>query len=421
MAETEAPMQYEYRRDRAASGTSARYRYTARDMQGKLLRGTADAASYEALYVHLRSQGLFLEKATRLEGERRKVLRPKELATFCQELASLLKAGVNLIRALTILAQEEDLPPRLAIVYNNILAEVRKGVSLSVAMETQQIFPELMLGMIRAGEGNGDLDGVTARLAEHYTREHRLRTQVRSAMTYPIILAAVALIAVVIIFTFVLPEFDDLFAGMEDLPAFTVALMAISGFLVQRWYLALGGAVLLVMLIRVLLQVPPVGLALDRWKLKTRFLGLGKLNSVICTARFARTVSSLYTSGISLVDSLQTARKTIGNRYLARQFDAVVTKMCNGDTLASSLRIVDGLQKRLCSTIQVGEETGHLDTMLDAVAGTMEYDSEQASKRMVMVLEPLLIVFMALMVGVIMIGVMAPIIQSYGAIGSASY
>lgn len=417
----QAPAQYEYKRDMTVSGARARYRYTAKNMEGKTFRGIQEASGYDALYAQLRSQDLFLQDATRLEGEKVKRLKAKELAPFCQELANLLGAGVNLIRALTIITQEEDLPKKQVVIYENILAEVRKGVNLSTAMEQQGVFPDLMLGMIRAGEGNGTLDLVTARLANHYTREHKLTQQVKSAMTYPIILAVVALIAVVIIFTFVLPEFDDLFAGMDNLPGFTVALMAISDFLVQRWYLALGGVILLVVLARTLLRIPTLRLAMDKWKIKTRFMGIGRLNSIICTARFARTISSLYSSGMPLASALQTARETIGNRYLANQFDAVVSKVYSGETLSGALRDVDGMQRKLCSTIQVGEETGRLDAMLDSIADTMEYESEQATKRLVTLLEPLLIIIMALVVGVIMIGVMMPIIGSYGAIEGSNY
>jgi len=395
---------------------SRRWRYTAVDLEGRLHRGVAEARDYNALYNRLRAGELYLQTAVPEAGRNRRLLKAKELSAFCQELSTLLGAGVNVVRALTIITQEEDLPASLRNLYNGLLAEVRKGSSLSAAAEAYGVFPDLMIGMLRAGEENGDLAGVTARLAVHFTKEYKTRQQVYSALMYPCVLAVLALGAVVILFTFVLPEFDDLFAGMESLPAFTVALMEISHFLTGQWYAALIGAVILVVAVRAVFAIPQVELAWDRWKLKTRLLGLGRINSVICTARLARTISSLYGSGVPLVSALQTARDTIGNRYIAGQFDGVVARVRTGESLSSALGQVDGLQRKLQGTIQVGEETGRLGPMLDSAAENMEYDSEQASKRLVTVLEPVLIVFMALMVGIIIIGVMLPIINSYGAI-----
>lgn len=344
----------------------------------------------------------------------------KELSVFCKELSNLLGAGVNLVRALTILTQE-DLPRRQRVVFERILKEVRAGTSLSTAMERQGVFPDLMLGMLRSAEGNGNLAGVTERLASYYTRAYKLSQQIRAAMTYPGFLAAVALVAVLAIFTVILPRFEELFDGMEALPALTMTLMTVSNFLVSRWYAALGGIALLAVLIHMLLSIPAVALRLDKWKLKTGLLGIGKLNSAICTARFARTICSLYSSGMPLDAALQMARETVGNRYLASQLDEVAAGVCRGEPLSVSLRKVDGLQRKLCGVVQVGEETGRLDSMLSFIADTMEYDSGMAGKRLVTLFEPMMIIFMALLVGVIMLGVMYPIIGSYGAIASFGY
>jgi len=407
--------------DNPKPAASRRWRYTAVDLEGNLHKGAAEARDYDALYARLRQEDLYLQTAVREGGEgRRPLLKAKELASLCQELSTLLDAGVNVVRALTIVSQEESLPKPLREIYGGLLAEVRKGNSLSSAAEGQGVFPDLMTGMLRAGEENGDLPGVTARLAAHYTQEHKTRQQVVSAMMYPCFLAVLAMGAVIVIFTFVLPEFEDLFAGMESLPAFTVGLMALSGFLTRRWYAAVAGVAALAVLIRILFAVPRIRLAWDRWKLKTRLLGLGRICSVICTARLARSVSSLYSSGVPLVAALQTARDTVGNRYIAGQFDGVVARVRTGESLSASLGEVDGLQRKLRGIIQVGEETGRLGPMLDSAADNMEYDSQQAAKRLVAILEPVLIVIMALAVGVIIIGVMLPIINSYGAIeGSA--
>ena len=190
--------------------------------------------------------------------------------------------------------------------------------------------------------------------------------------------------------------------------------MAFSDFMVTKWYLLLLGLAALAAALRALLRSPSVRLALDRCRLTMPVFG--RLHRIICTARFARTISSLYASGLPIITALQTARDTIGNAYIASQFDAVLAQVRSGVSLSAALESVDGFQRKLCSSIAVGEETGQLDSMLDSIADSMEYDAQQASRRMMTILEPMLIVLMAFVVGFIIIAVMSPIIGSYSAI-----
>lgn len=417
---TGIPRQDETNPGSAASSSKTRYRYTAKNMEGKIFRGTVQASDYDELYTLLRNQNLYLQRAIRLRETKNKPLTSSQLAGFCQALSNLLGSGVSLAPALRILS-DDDLPKKQTALYQNILTDVSNGKYLWQAIEAQKIFPDLMVGILRSAEDNGDLPGATARLANHYTREHRLTRQIRSAMTYPFILAVMMLISLIVIFTFILPEFGTLFSEADTLPFFTRALMAVSGFLVNRWYYAMGGAVLLALLVRILLRAPSVRLQLDKWKLKTRFLGIGKLTSSICTARFARTICNLYSGGVPMVSAIRTASGTLGNRYLASQFEAVALNVNNGRSFVASLRDVDGLHRKLYGVIQVGMKTGHLDDMLDFIAESMEYDSDQASKRLVTLIEPVLIIIMSVIVGAVMIGVMYPIIGSYGAIWGSGY
>ena len=336
---------------------------------------------------------------------------------FQREKLTLLASGVSLVRALTIISQDEGISAGLRRIYESVLSEVRKGSSLSAALEAQQVFPTLMLGMIRAGEGSGKLDQVAERLAIHYEKAHQMNQQVKSALMYPMILAILAVAVVIVIVTFVLPQFSDLFSTMDSLPGVTLALMAFSNFMVTKWYLMILGVAAVVVVIRTLLRIPAVRLEMDRRKLKMPVFG--PLNQVICTARFARTISSLYSSGLPIVTALQTARDTIGNAYIISQFDDVLVQVRSGVSLSAALENVDGFQRKLCSSIAVGEETGRLDSMLDSIADSMEYDAQQASKRMMTILEPMLIVLMAFVVGFIIIAVMSPIIGSYSAIESS--
>lgn len=406
--------------NRRPSGGHTLFRYTAKDIDGRTVRGTMEAADYDALYAQLLEQGLYPQRVSGRGADRRpRTLRPQELSDLCRQLSTLLASGVSLVRALTIISQDEGISAGLRRVYESVLSEVRKGSSLSDALEAQQVFPTLMLGMIRAGEGSGRLDRVAERLAVHYEKAHQMNQQVKSALMYPMILAvlSVAVVIVIVIVTFVLPQFSDLFSTMDSLPAVTLALMAFSDFMVTKWYLLLLGLAALAAALRALRRSPSVRLALDRGKLTMPVFG--QLHRIICTARFARTISSLYASGLPIITALQTARDTIGNAYIASQFDAVLAQVRSGVSLSAALESVDGFQRKLCSSIAVGEETGQLDSMLDSIADSMEYDAQQASRRMMTILEPMLIVLMAFVVGFIIIAVMSPIIGSYSAIESS--
>ncbi|RGT07421.1 type II secretion system F family protein [Dorea formicigenerans] len=396
----------------------ARFKYVAKDMSGKIHKGTVEAASENALTQQLREENLYLVEAKDLNGAKKhKKLKAKQLAAFCRELSTLLASGVTLVRALDIISEQEGINKDERDIYKDVLQDLKRGISLSDAMESKECFPDLMIGMIRSGEGSGNLDLVTQRLSIQYEKDYKLTQQVKSAMTYPCILLVLCVVIVILIVTFILPQFQSLFDQMESLPMITNILIAVSNFLVQKWYIALLIVAVIVALIRIIVGIPSVRRSVD-W-MKVHMWGFGKLFKVVYTARFVRTLSSLYSSGMPLVSAVGVAAKTIGNGYVESQFDEVITMVRGGVPLSQGLREVDGLLKKLSSTILVGEESGRLDVMLDSIAETLEADAEQATKRMVTLLEPILIIFMALIVGCIMIGVMLPIYQSYSAIENA--
>ena len=396
----------------------ARFKYVAKDMSGKVHKGTVEAASENALTQQLREENLYLVEAKDLNGAKKhKKLKAKQLAAFCRELSALLASGVTLVRALDIISEQEGMNKDERDIYKDVLQDLKRGISLSDAMESKECFPDLMIGMIRSGEGSGNLDLVTQRLSVQYEKDYKLTQQVKSAMTYPCILLVLCVVIVILIVTFILPQFQSLFDQMESLPMITNILIAVSNFLVQKWYIALLTVAVIVALIRIIVGIPAVRRGVD-W-MKVHMWGFGKLFKVVYTARFARTLSSLYSSGMPLVSAVGVATKTIGNGYVESQFDEVITMVRGGVPLSQGLREVDGLLKKLSSTILVGEESGRLDVMLDSIAETLEADAEQATKRMVTLLEPILIIFMALIDGCIMIGVMLPIYQSYSAIENA--
>ena len=393
----------------------ARFRYTAKSMDGKTKRGTMEALTENAMIQELKSQGLFLVEAKNLtEAKGYKKLNAKQLAGFCKELSTLLASGVSLVRALDIISDQEGIDPKEREIYRAVLLDLRKGIGLSDAMESKKCFPDLMIGMIRAGEGSGNLDQVTERLTLQYEKDYKLTQQVKSAMTYPVVLLVLCVAIVILIVTFILPQFQSLFDQMDSLPVPTEILIAISDFLVQKWYAALLIVFTVFMLIRIIMAIPAVRRQIDYRKVHMPVFG--KLFKIIYTARFARTLSSLYSSGMPIATALGIAGNTIGNSYVEGQFEQVVALVRSGIPMSQALREVAGLQKKLASTILVGEESGRLDVMLDSIALSLEADAEEATKRMVTLMEPLLIMMMAVIVGFIMIAVMLPIYESYSAI-----
>ena len=397
----------------------ANFRYVAKSMDGKTVRGTMEAAGESSLLQQLKEQGLFLVEAKDKDNTKKyKKFASAQLAGLCREMSALLVSGISMVRALEIISEEEGISKAQKEVYTDILIDLKRGVSLSEAMEARGCFPDLMLGMVRSGEGSGTIDMVMNRLAKHYDRESRLNRQVQSAMTYPVVLLVMCVLVVILIMTFILPQCEELFLAMETLPMPTMILMAVSDFLIQDWYVALFVLFVGGVFLRIVSKIYQVRRILDYGKIHMPVAG--KLNKVIYTARFARTLSSLYSSGMPIVAALETAGATVGNVYVEEQFQQVGTTVRSGVPLSQALREVDGFVLKLSSAILVGEESGRLDSMLESTAITMEEEAEAATKRLVTLLEPVLICFMAILVGFIIIAVMLPIYESYATIEGAA-
>lgn len=398
----------------------ANYRYTAKTIEGKKRSGVLEAADETELYVKLREEGLYLLKSsTKTKKKAVRRIRSKALTEFSRELGTLLQSGVSLVRALHIISQEETIKPWQREIYLNILMLIRQGIPLSDAMEQQEgVFPELMIYMYRSAEMSGNIDQVALRMANHYDKEHRLNSKITSAMIYPAVILFFCTIAVIVLVTFVIPMFSSLFEMMDTLPLPTQIVLAISDAFQNYWYLILGGVVLLVVFFRWLFRIPAVRLWKDRLKVRVPYFG--KLLSIIYTARFTRTLSSLYSSGLPIVSALQVGRKTVGNTYLESQFEGAISEVRGGGSLSTALGNIQGFSNRLPSTVMVGEETGRLDTMLNSVSDDLDYSAEVSINRLVALLEPALLLVMALIVGLILFSVLLPIINSYGAIENSA-
>jgi len=395
------------------------FKYKAKDEKGKVISGTMVATSDQDLYAKLKEDKKFLlESKEVVEKVSSRRIKSDALAEFARNLGQMVGSGISLVRALRIISEDESIKPKQRDIYAAVLKQVLAGVALSDALQAQgDSFPPLLINMFRSAESSGNLDQVALQMADYYDKEYRLNQKIKSAMAYPKLLCVMIVAVVAVIMGYVIPQFQSLFAQMEQLPITTTILLGISNFVKNRWYVIIAVGFVLYVIYRVLISMPPVKLFLA--KLELHMPKIGYLRRIIYTARFSRTLSSLYSAGISVLSCIEIAKTTIGNAYIEKQFETVFADIKGGESMSAAVEKVDGFTQKLPASISVGEETGALDKMLVALASQMEYDSDQAIQRMVGMLEPLMIVVMALVVGFIMIAVIQPIYGSYDAIASS--
>ena len=396
------------------------YKYTARNSIGKKISGKMQANDEMDLQARLKTDNLYLESANEVtKRASQKRIRADRISDFSRSIGQLVGAGVSLVRALRIICDDETLRQKERTLYADVLKQVRTGVSLSEAMAMEgSAFPPMMINMFRSAEASGTLEATAKQMAEYYSKEYKLNKKLKSSMTYPKILGVLMVVVLIIIMGYVIPQFEDLFAQMESLPVTTEILLGISDFVAQKWYLLILFGVIGFIMFKLLFSIPAVHYLKD--KIKIKLPKIGKLMRIIYTARFARTLASLYNAGLPIISCLSIARDTIDNRYIEAQFESVIKDVQAGQNLSDALAKVDGFTKKLVSSVVVGEETGTLDEMLNSAADQLEYDSEMAIQGMVSMLEPMIIVVLAVLVGFIIISIIQPIYGSYDAIANSA-
>lgn len=340
---------------------------------------------------------------------RKKKRCPAELPEFCDHIGAMLSVGIPLAEAMEILQNSTE-NRRMQALYQNMEQLMQRGFAFSKAAEETGQFPELLLHMFYAAEAGGHLERTVNRMAVYYRKEHKIKSQIRQAVLYPKILCIMSLVCVLLVFLVVMPTVEPLFQEME-LPVLTKILFGISDLLKHHGILCLGLLVLGYGLLRVVLKKAAVVRLLDWFKVSIP--GLRTQMRVIYTSRFARSESGLYTSGVPMVEGLEIAAKTIGNRYIEEQFSHVMDLVRGGASLSSAVKTVDGFDKKLASVMFVGEETGKMDEMLDRIAENYEHDAETAMNRLVSMIEPGMIVVMGLVIAMILLGIMMPMWSMY--------
>ncbi len=391
------------------------FRYKAQDSLGRLVNGVSFAGGEGELHHKLKAEGLLLLSCRPCYAiSSRFTLKPSVLADFNRQLGQLLGSGISVVRSIRIMLRDEALRPRQRAIYEDLLRLIRQGRPISDALEAQGAFPPLMISMYRAAEAGGSLDKTASRLAVKYEREHRLNLKVKNATAYAKVLGVLTFFVLIVMFAIVLPRFEIIFADAK-LPASTRLLLAVRDIFKYHAPVVLLGASAAIFAVKALAKLRSVSLLLDKAKLRLPIIG--RLLQSIYTSRFARTLSSLYAAGLPIVPALQTAVSTVGNEYIKRQFDAVISEVRTGGSLSSALERVGGFSVKMSVSVRIGEESGTLELMLSSLSEVLEYEAEASLTRLVSFLEPVMIVIMALIVGFIVIAIITPVFSGYSALG----
>jgi type IV pilus assembly protein PilC len=359
----------------------------------------------------------FATSAAAIGGRKRRrtfgrPINTKGLAVFTRQLATLVKAGMPILRSLEVLARQEKRPAFKAAV-EDIAETIRSGGNFSDGLAAHEnVFDRLYVNMVKAGEAGGVLDTVLDRLAVFMEKAERIAGKVKSAMVYPIIIVCVAGGIVSVLMVFVIPKFQDIFSGLlkgKSLPALTQALMDMSGFIKNHFGIALGGIAAFVVAFR-LFRKTKLGARLIDWLLINMPV-FGELFLKAAIARFTRTFGTLLASGVPILQALIITRDTSGNVHVANAINVVHDRVKEGDNVAKPLESTHIFPGMVTSMIEVGEETGALPDMLVRIADTYDEEVDNAVAGLTSIIEPIMIVFMAVIVGTIVVALFLPMVS----------
>lgn len=383
------------------------FSYVATDVNGKKLKGKEMAEDAAELIDKLRQKGLFCTSYKDLTaGKANDVkfkFKTKDLSFFCRQLAAMLTSGVSLVKSLHILQSQTE-NKKMKAVLLDIYEEVQKGRSFSEAIATKPgVFPGLFVSMVGAGEASGNLDMIMNRVSEHYAKDSKTQNKIKGAMIYPIVLLTLLVVMMVAMFTFIMPMFRGLMMEGDEIPPLSAAMFAISDFFINQWYILVIALIAIVITFRIILTTPASKLKWDEMLL--RLPKVGGLLRTIYTARFARTMSNLFASGLQMVDCIEKSVGTLGNTYIIKSFEDVIENVKRGEALSVAIGRINVFEGMFVSIVYVGEESGTLDQILEKSSDYYDDEADSAVSSMVSLLEPVMIILMGLMVGCILAGV----------------
>jgi len=396
------------------------YAYRGKDIvSGRSCRGVIQAIDRSSALAELKQQYI----VTDIQEQRETVwnkefyigspVKNEQFVVFCRQFATMIRAGISIVDATSVLAAQCESKP-LAKTLHEVNAELRKGNTFSGAISAYpRIFPTIFVHMIRAGEESGSMEDTLERLAVYFERAHFTREKVKSAMTYPAIVSIMAVFVVIFLLKFIIPRFQTMFTQLGgDLPAITRFTLSLSRSIEERWYIWLMVMVWIVAVIYLLLRWERGAYAWDYIKLKVPVFGL--LNRKSAIAQMTRTLSSLYASAVPVLQSLAIVEKVVGNKVIGATIRECQISLRQGRPLSEPLKQSWIFPPLVTQLILVGEETGSIDTMLGKVADFYESDVENSVDKLKQLIEPIMIVLLAGVVGFIMASIMIPMLSLYG-------
>lgn len=379
--------------------------YTATDVQGNTVKNARmQAEDVNDFLDKINEKGLFCSsyKETNSKGDKNLYkFKTKELSFNCRQLSAMIGSGLTLVKALDILYKEQPKEGSKRV-FREVYEEVQKGRSFSDALRMQDgAFPDFFISMIAAGEASGQLDVIMKRLEDHYAKEGTLANKIRGALIYPIILVVLLVAVVIILCLTVLPTFRDM-AG-DNVNAIAKFLFAFSDSMKYHWYIYILVIGLIIFTIIYLMKIESVKYKWDKFILKIPMVG--KLLVKVYTGRFARTLSNLYSSGIPMVEALERSSRILSNSYVVKSFETVVDEVKQGDQLSAAIQRTGIFESMFTSIIFVGEESGALDTILSKTSDYYEEESDSAITQLVGMIEPIMLILMGLVIGLVLAGI----------------
>lgn len=394
------------------------FQYTVRDATGNMRTGTSEAENQDILKRRLQEQGFQVNDVKQTGKSKTKnaasgygKVKLKDLSIFCRQFSTMIDAGVSLVRSLDVLGEQTQ-NPKLKRILREIQVEVESGQQLSKAMQKYpKVFSNLFVGLIRAGEVGGVLEEALQRLSGFLEKDMELRRKVKAALTYPIIVVIVAITIVLFLCTYIVPKFIDLFKdlGVKELPAMTQFLVDFSNFLKDKWYIAIAMVVVFWFVVKAFGRTKVGRRVIDRVKL--RFPVFGPLSHKICLARFSRTLATLMSSGVPILQAMETVAGTVGNEIISEAIMNARARIREGDKINEPLEKSKMFPPMVVHMISIGEESGALDQMLSKIAEFYEGEVDSQLQSLTAAIEPLMIVFLGFCVGFIVIAMFLPLIS----------
>jgi type IV pilus assembly protein PilC len=401
---------------------SQSYAFRAVDALGVKINGEVESDSPEGVYELLKGRGLLAlevklkSKSMELSMEMFSKVGLEDIALMTRQLATMISSGLSLMRALTVLETQTE-NKRLKATIIEVRQSIESGSSLSDGLARHpKIFSELYVAMLRAGETGGFLEDALLRVAEQLEAQNKLRRQVKAAMIYPAVVSSIALCVLTAMLLFIIPVFAGVFKEFNGkMPTLTADTISVSHFVRGRWYLVFGGGFGVVFGFRQWKNSKKGRPVWDRMRLKAPFK-IGSIVQKISLARWARTLSSLTTAGVPMLEAIDVTGRTAGNAVVERAMHAVRDSVQGGGMIATALGSEEIFPSLVTNMVRVGEETGALDATLGKVADFYEEQVDVAIKGLTSILEPLMIVVVGGIVGFMVVAMYLPMFHVYDAI-----